>query len=174
MNITKEQFIDTISKCNTKKDIHVALGIPQNGSGSRLINDKLKEFDIDFKINRKKYKVVKKICPVCESEFQTQKDHPREKTTCSYSCSNTYFRSGLDNPNYKTGNNYRTICFNHHEKKCVVCGEDKIVEVHHLDENHNNNEPENLIPLCPTHHKYWHSRHKHLIEDAVFEYWRVR
>ena len=79
------------------------------------------------------------------------------------------FRSGLNNPNTKD-TSYRVICFTYHEKKCVVCGEDKIVAVHHFDENHENNDPMNLIPLCPTHHGYWHSKWRHLIESAVNEY----
>jgi 5-methylcytosine-specific restriction endonuclease McrA len=65
---------------------------------------------------------------------------------------------------------YRTTCFLHHEKKCVVCGEDKIIDVHHYDENKNNNSTENLIPLCPTHHRYWHSRYRSLIQKKVDHY----
>lgn len=42
--------------------------------------------------------------------------------------------------------------------------------VHHLDENKKNNNYKNLIPMCPTHHQYMHSRHKYLIEDEVNEY----
>ena len=45
-----------------------------------------------------------------------------------------------------------------------------MVEVHHLDENHKNNSPSNLIPLCPTHHQYWHSRYKEEIEQIVIDY----
>lgn len=101
---------------------------------------------------------------------------------CTKSCAVTYnnriLRTGTNHPNYGvnpiTGEpattNYRTTCFAHHEKKCVVCGEDKIVEVHHMDENHENSDPTNLIPLCPTHHKYWHSRWRYLIEEKVRSY----
>lgn len=42
-------------------------------------------------------------------------------------------------------------------KKCIICGFDKIVELHHLDGNHNNNSKENFIGLCPNHHKMIHS-----------------
>lgn len=47
---------------------------------------------------------------------------------------------------------------------------DKIVEVHHFDGNNTNNTPENLMPLCPTHHRYWHSRYKELVYDKVVKY----
>jgi hypothetical protein len=74
-------------------------------------------------------------------------------------------------PHYGTSGNYRTICWAHHKKECVICGENKIVAVHHYDHNHNNNDPSNLIPLCPTHHVYVHSGHKSLVEDKI-EVWR--
>lgn len=118
---------------------------------------------------RRKYNIEEKLCPVCDSVFETKIGSKEERTTCSYGCSNIYFRSGEDNGNFK-GNNYRTICFHHHEKECVVCGEDLIVEVHHYDENSKNNSPENLIPLCPTHHQYWHSRYRYLVKPSVDEY----
>jgi hypothetical protein len=104
-----------------------------------------------------------KECPVCKTMFAGK------SVTCSYSCSNTFFRSGKNNPNWKESS-YRTTCFEYHNKTCVICGEDNIVEVHHMDENKNNNEPENLIPLCPTHHQYFHSRYKHLVLPTIQQY----
>jgi hypothetical protein len=107
--------------------------------------------------------INQKECPVCKIMFKGN------SVTCSYSCSNTYFRSGKNNPNWKEST-YRTTCFEYHKKKCVVCDEDKIVEVHHMDENKDNNLPENLIPLCPTHHQYFHSRYKELVLPKILEY----
>lgn len=107
-----------------------------------------------------------KRCAVCSNpivNFRTSKG------TCSKSCANTYFRSGEDNGNWKH-DAYQSTCFLHHKKECVVCGEDKIVEVHHLDENRANNDPSNLIPLCPNHHQYWHSKYRHLVENKVYLY----
>jgi hypothetical protein len=112
-----------------------------------------------------KYEIITKRCPICEDEFQTKRGHPREKTVCSHSCSNVFFAARRNKPErYK---NYRTICFKHWPKKCVICNEDKIVEVHHYDENTKNNNYKNLIPLCPTHHQYWHSRYRNLIREKV-------
>lgn len=65
---------------------------------------------------------------------------------------------------------YRRMCFAHHEKKCVICGERKIVAVHHYDEDHHNNDPSNLVPLCPTHHQYWHSEFRNDVADAIHAY----
>lgn len=104
----------------------------------------------------------KKICPVCEKEFVGK------SVTCSHSCSNVYFSHIRNKPErYK---NYVTICFKHHEKKCIVCGEEKIVSVHHLNGKHNDNRPENLIPLCPTHHQYVHSRYKDEVQLIIDDY----
>lgn len=113
-----------------------------------------------------------KYCFVCKGPITTyrgKKTRNNPKLTCSYACSNKLHRSG---PNHKSWKEdaYVSTCFYYHKKECVVCGESNIVEVHHFDEDHQNNTPSNLIPLCPTHHKYWHSRHKHLIEDVVTKY----
>lgn len=32
----------------------------------------------------------------------------------------------------------------------------KVIHIHHMDGNHQNNDPSNLIPLCPTCHKIEH------------------
>ena len=106
-----------------------------------------------------------RTCVICSKPIKNFK----ENATCSTACANTHFRSGEDNPNWKK-NAYRTTCFHFHKKECVVCGENRIVSVHHLDENSENNNPENLIPLCPTHHQYWHSRFRHLIEQTIRDY----
>lgn len=116
-----------------------------------------------------RYEKIERPCPVCGKTFVTRKGHAREKKTCSYACSNTHFRSGQNNPNWRESS-YRSTCFLHHKKKCVVCGEDKIVDVHHFDEDKENNSPENLVPLCPTHHMYCHSRYKGLVIKKIERY----
>ena len=106
--------------------------------------------------------INKKECPVCE------KVHSKKGVTCSYSCANSYFRSGKNNPNWnESDTNYRVICFDAHGKKCIVCGEDKILAVHHINENHYDNRIENLVPLCPTHHQYMHSKYKNEIQPFI-------
>ena len=104
-----------------------------------------------------------KECPVCGTM------HSKGGVTCSYGCSNTYFRSGINNPNWKD-DTYQTTCWHHHGKKCLVCGEEKIVAVHHVNEDHNDNRPENLVPLCPTHHQYVHSKYKDEVLPFIESY----
>lgn len=105
----------------------------------------------------------KKVCPVCSTEFVGK------SATCSYSCSNKHFRTGENNGNWKQ-DTYQTTCWLYHGKKCLVCNEEKIVTVHHVNENHNDNRPENLVPLCPTHHQYVHSRYKNEVQPIIEEY----
>ena len=105
----------------------------------------------------------KKICPVCSTEFVGK------STTCSYSCSNKHFRTGEDNGNWKQ-DTYQTTCWLYHGKKCLICEEEKIVTVHHVNEDHSDNRPENLVPLCPTHHQYVHSRYRNEVQPIIEEY----
>lgn len=148
---------------------------------SRTFN-KVKELIIQYnadishfgRISCRKYKRIIKTCPICEKTFEEREGHPREKSTCSHGCANTYFRSGSNHGNWKGENSkaygYRRICFKHHKKECIFCGETLIVEVHHNDGNNKNNKPENLIPLCPTHHKYFHSKYRVLVVPKIKEY----
>lgn len=106
-----------------------------------------------------------RLCQVCDEPI---KDYKKSKGTCSHSCSNKFFKSLRNKPeNYK---NYVTICFSFHKKECIVCKENKIVAVHHYNEDHKDNRIENLVPLCPTHHQYVHSQYKCEIIDIVDNY----
>lgn len=109
---------------------------------------------------------IEKHCPNCNKQFTTIQG-TREQLTCSQSCSNKFFvRGGAK----RISSSYRAICWRTHRKACVVCGESKIVAVHHYDENHENNSIDNLIPLCPTHHVYIHSKYKYEIIEKVEEF----
>lgn len=172
--LNKKEATKIILEGLNLSDICRNLGYKPSSTITRKIKSVIKRFNISTNhfercnINRV-YPLVKKECPICKEIFTVGKGSPKEKTTCSYGCSNTYFRSNISNPNWKESS-YRTTCFHHHPKKCVICDEDKIVEVHHSDGNNQNNTPENLIPLCPTHHKYYHSRYKKEVEPQIKVY----
>ena len=165
MNITQ----DLVNGCNCFSELTKKLGKNPHSRITKKLKDELDKLNISYshftKNGSKKEIKEEKVCPICNNKFFVGK---RWQTTCSYSCSNVFFARKRNKPeNYK---NYRTICFKNHKKICVVCGEDKIVTVHHMDENHQNNNPKNLVPLCPTHHQYWHSRYRELIRTKVEEY----
>lgn len=170
--ITNEKFVEIFNTSESKGDICRKLNLPDNGTSRKYIDKMIKELKLNIQILKEnhfnKYH-IKKICPVCNKEFIVP-NYEQDKICCSYSCSNTYFRSGENNGMFFKATKYSTICFKYHPHKCCVCGEEKIVAVHHYDGNHNNNEISNLIPLCPTHHCYIHSRFKNEIQDKVDEY----
>ena len=165
---------DEIKTCYSLADFCRRLNLSTGGGGFRKARKIVEDNKLDISHfnngKKRKHPLVNKICPVCGKEFETQiRGDRREKTTCSHSCSNSFFRSGKDNGNW-SDDSYRSTCFLYHKKECIICGENKIVEVHHMDENKNNNSPENLVPLCPTHHQYWHSRYKEEVEETIYKY----
>lgn len=141
-----------------------------------VFNNSIDTSHFDCKMKTRKYTIIEKECPICRKKFNTKMGHKREKITCSCACANTYFRSGENNGGYKTTDEltgeakYVRICFDTHKKECVVCGEKNIVAVHHYDSNHSNDDVSNLIPLCPTHHQYMHSKYRNLIISKVEEF----
>ena len=46
--------------------------------------------------------------------------------------------------------------YNKLTEKCLICGFKKAVDLHHLDNNKQNNSIKNLIGLCPNHHRMIH------------------
>ncbi len=165
MEVTQELVL----KCNSFAELTRKLGRSPHNRINKQLRKKLIELKISFEHFTKngiiKNDKIKKICPICQNEFELKN---KVQITCSHSCSNTYFAKKRNKPEkYKS---YKTICFYHFPKKCIVCDEEKIVEVHHMDENHKNNNPKNLIPLCPTHHQYWHSRYRDLIREKVLQF----
>lgn len=169
-----------VDNSKSLEELFINLGYSKNpNSRTRSkVRELLKELRIEdgakyFRQKRLKYPPLEeKQCPVCNKMFLPTRRAGKDSTTCSYSCANTYFKSGINHPNHKPDsiNAHRVIGFHYHDKKCVVCGEDEIVEIHHMDEDHSNNEPSNLVPLCPTHHRYWHSKLRHKIEHQVMQY----
>ena len=91
-----------------------------------------------------------RVCPECNNDYRA---NSTEQVYCSNKCANnaTKYKPRKDN-------NYRTLCFRFHKKECVVCGFDKVISVHHYDENKKNNHPLNLIPMCPNHHEMIHTK----------------
>ena len=104
-----------------------------------------------------------KVCEKCSNEFifkGRKNTRSFEKARfCSRSCAN-HRGVGLEwqeTHKSRTLTHYKKICFTEWEQKCAVCGFDKIISVHHIDHNHNNNDVKNLIPLCPNHHQMVHT-----------------
>ena len=104
-----------------------------------------------------KYDIVK--CDFCGKSFKRLKsrlitDNKTGKIFCSKECGNKYKNTFVTN--YENAADYRRNAFLKYPHKCCICGyeeDERILEVHHLDENRNNNHIDNLRILCPNCHK---------------------
>lgn len=106
-------------------------------------------------------------CAYCGKKFLKPKSKMNSKSGLYFCCRehkdlSQRIDSGEDfealRPNHygKISSDYRTLAFRNYEHKCSCCGweeDERILEVHHIDENHNNNEITNLVILCPTCHR---------------------
>lgn len=107
-------------------------------------------------------------CAYCGKEvWKTMSEIKKSKSGnvfCSRSCAtsfnNAYYKIGDSHPVkgkiIEGSLNYRRNAFIAYEHKCLICGwneDERILEVHHIDENHNNNNINNLCLLCPICHR---------------------
>lgn len=113
----------------------------------------------DCQMKRQKTGTVEH-CAFCNKEIYVTPKRKEKSCSglvfCSHSCSASYF-----NPIVKYKEDkccfYRRNAFNTYEHKCAICGwdrDERVLEVHHIDENRDNNGLANLIILCPICHKY--------------------
>lgn len=117
------------------------------------VKGQLKDFDVKCSCCGKCF-VVK----IREKRFDAN-----DKFFCSIKCAKTrkVSEKWLKSKNYRKKylEHYRTIYIaSGRELKCEVCGFDAVVDIHHLDLNHKNNSSENLVCLCPNHHKMIHMK----------------
>jgi len=62
--------------------------------------------------------------------------------------------------------NYRSVAFEYHGRECAECGGTENIEVHHIDGDRRNNDPQNLLPLCqPCHRDVHRGNRKHLSDE---------
>lgn len=96
--MTKEEKIQIIQNGFSINDVSLKIYGYTNGSSidriKRFINDNnIDTSHFDTKNKNRKYDIVLKKCPICENEFETKLNHKKEKTTCSFSCANRYFKN---------------------------------------------------------------------------------
>jgi hypothetical protein len=104
------------------------------------------------------------ICKRCH------RNKPHQSQGLCAGCYNFVFH--LDKVKEWNQKKYHGIDYETYKKiteKCAVCSFDKVVDLHHLDENHKNNISTNLIGLCPNHHKMFHDfrYRKEIREDLI-------
>lgn len=126
------------------------------------------EKQICEKCGRECIKHAKGMCTTCYKKFawkpklqkckRCERMLPHHAKGLCAGCYNTIFhlenakhhfrikRYGIDDNTYKNAT-----------QKCILCGFDKLIEIHHIDKNRRNNSEDNIIGLCPNHHKMLHS-----------------
>lgn len=153
----------------------------EKGNHSKHCESNPNKFETYLKISKssdKRFGCFQKFnveCFSCSKLFQVEEREKlfpsKEQYFCSRSCANSIGGKAKSKKYHGDETaHYTTVAWRYHQKKCLVCEESNVVAVHHLNENHDDNRPENLVPLCPTHHHYMHSKHKHLIEQKVLSY----
>lgn len=101
---------------------------------------------------------IKKTCANCGKLVERPPFKLKQSISgnvfCSHSCSSIYNNSLREKNSINT---YRRVAFENYKHECAICGwnkDERILEVHHIDENRKNNKLDNLIILCPICHRY--------------------
>ena len=108
-----------------------------------------------YKCYRREYTQPEIVCKICG-----KKEVHHGRGICKKCYIRRYYKKNPDlykAHNIKRRYNIPYELWNEITKRCIICGFDKVVELHHLDKNHKNNNRENFIGLCPNHHKMLHN-----------------
>jgi hypothetical protein len=172
-----------VQTCETLSQVCSAFGYSNNGRNTKRARSILDSLKIDYSHFRegvaKRVHEYTKVCPNCSKEFTVFSNRDgNKKVTCSHSCANKYFSWKQGAKNYTGASdsvNYRDILFNYLKDNnipigCVVCEELEVLDVHHIDEDRSNNEVDNLIVLCPTHHFSYHRYGTKVVVDKMLEH----
>jgi len=151
------------------------LGYSTHGRNTGALTVFLSSNNIEFKNHSQKTKELEsRSCVHCGKEFFVSVNNKEEYKvlTCSYACSGAYppFISNRVIAKVGEAKSYPIVAKRAGLSSCCICGESEVLDVHHLDEDRDNNEISNLVPLCPTHHAYLHRGKSELIFTKLIEY----
>lgn len=126
---------------------------------------------------------IKCKCAYCQKEFLRAASKIEKSKSglsfCSRECKDLaqrinsgeeFIKIRPDHYNKIQGKNYREKAFRVYEHKCFICGWDEdeyILEVHHIDENRDNNELNNLMILCPICHRKISSHRYNIVNNKL-------
>jgi hypothetical protein len=97
------------------------------------------------------WKPKSQICKKCNRELPLH-----AKGLCGGCYSTVFHLQYNKDQNYKKYHKIEPEVYKRITKSCLICGFDKVVDLHHLDKNRQNNSEDNLIGLCPNHHRMKH------------------
>jgi 5-methylcytosine-specific restriction endonuclease McrA len=113
------------------------------------------------------WKRKEKICKGCQ-----KLKYLHAKGYCEYCYNKTFYTEYSRFASRKQYSGITKETFDQLDKRCLICGFDKIVDIHHLVERSKggSNELSNLIMLCPNHHKMLHhADYRHEILGIISE-----
>jgi ribosomal protein S27E len=161
---TSGELVNLIRNSLALVSVTRALGYSDHGRYTKILKDycNLRSIDIShFTFNGlPPSEFLEKNCPQCKKLFIYKKSQKKE--TCSHACANVFFAHKQGAKNKKDGSSSykdslkRYFINNNRAISCCVCKESNILDIHHVDEDRDNNEINNLVFLCPNHHAAYH------------------
>lgn len=117
------------------------------------------------------------FCKFCGKEYNVPLGYIETTKYCSKLChnrgnaQNLKLITGKNHRSYKNGIQlYRRIKAENALKKCEECGNEKNIDVHHIDENRENNDISNLKYLCRKCHKKIHNVQRDSLGRFLFSH----
>jgi len=132
-------------------------------------------------LNITQHESIEKICKGCNKNFKCSKSR-KERKFCSMECRSISINTTRDNRKIRKNlhalsgrKNSRTLrlkFFRIFDSICDLCGikeESFLMDLHHIDEDCNNNEIDNLSILCCFCHRKYHKKRVELtgVSDAA-------
>ena len=104
-----------------------------------------------YRCYRRNYTAPRVKCKKCG---EVKPHHSRGM--CTNCVQKKFYYHHIKGYNVRVRHNISLDLWNEITKECLLCGFDKVVDLHHLDRDHTNNARENMTGLCPNHHKMLH------------------
>ena len=91
-------------------------------------------------------------CPRCK-----RKIGHHSKGLCVGCYHTMYHLESIKDWNHQKRHNISPELYKKITSHCIICNFNKFVELHHIDHNRHNNSDDNMVGLCPNHHKMLHT-----------------
>ena len=178
-----EKFKSVVSESNGTGDICKKYKFSDNGRSRNIIKEFIVILNLNtnhfgIKSHKRKYTSIEKECPICKKIFTTQKDHPREKSTCSCNCGNKFFkRTHSDEEKTKISNSLKKYNSSigkisiDHKKECKFCKNLFIIESKHKQQQYCSTE---CRSKCPELRKKLSDIIKLKVENGTHSGWKFR
>jgi hypothetical protein len=174
LSFQENEFKEIVKQSQSMNDVCRFYKKPINGYYHKLFLKWVVVFGCDISHFERN---VELVCNHCNKKFCVAKHDNDKRKFCSVKCANQKVRGKalpVSDEQLIGNKKHRNICFRYHQKQCIICKVTEPITVHHYDENHDNDKPENLVPMCANHHILLHTNgFKDDIQPKVDEYVRI-